>query len=106
MALLHVIPLFNGLITTTTGTGVNVYTVPAGDRVVVRDLTFRNVSSTTGYSLLVYVDTILVYSYSLAASESHEYKPWWVLGPGQKLWLRVGNVTGVNVIVSGSLYTI
>jgi len=106
MALLHVIQFFVGAVTTTGSPGTLAYTVPAGDRIVLRDFTFRNLSSSASYSLLVYIDSTLIYSYTLATSESHEWKPWIVMSPGQKLYLRVGNSTGVDVVVSGSLYTI
>lgn len=106
MALLHVIDLFQGTYIVTTGTGTLVYTVPAGHRIVLRNLTMRNVSSTTGYSLLAYASGVLFYSKSLVASESFDKDLWVVLGPGSTLSMRVGNATGINVLGSGSIYTI
>lgn len=106
MALLHVIELWKALEVLTTGTGTVRYTVPAGKRVVLRNVSMRNVSSTTGYSLLIYMSGLLVYSKSLAASESFDKDFWIVLGPGETISTRVGNVTGINVTGSGSIYTI
>jgi hypothetical protein len=106
VAELHVYQLWVGNVTTTTGTGQTVYTVPAGKRVVIRNVRFRNLSGAGSFSLLLYVNGVLIFSELLAASASAAEDFWTVLHPGDVLSLRSGTATGISTAVSGSIYTI
>jgi hypothetical protein len=102
--------IYHGNITSVNPAVTNVYTVPAGDRIVVRDITVQNLSDTVANSFYVYVAGTWVWQVVLGTSSSStgkaEIKPWWVMTPGQVLALAVSHSSGVGVVVSGSLYTI
>lgn len=109
MALLHATHLYEGNITTTSGTQV-LYTVPAGYRVIIRSVILRNAAGSTNSVNILVDSTWAAYFVSLpaggTAGSSNEWRPWLVLGPGQTIGGRVSVATGCNCIISGSIYTI
>lgn len=109
MALLHVLQLANAKVINTS-THQILYTVPAGDRVVLRSITMQNLASVAQGCIIYLPDPAQILFHSLGAKNSgtdtFEWRPWIVLGPGQSIGATVGNTTGVNVVLSGSLYTI
>lgn len=110
MALLHVTPLFNGNVTSVNPSLTNLYTVPAGDRVVVRQVLVRNLTAGTGETFYLYVDSTLVASLVATSGGSAGgtvlFQPWIVLGPGQVLKGAASVAAGFGVNVGGSIYTI
>lgn len=109
-ALLHVTPLWNGNVTSVNPAKTALYTVPAGDRVVVRQVLVRNLDASTGRSFFIYVDTTIVATLVATSGGSAGgtvlFQPWIVLGPGQVLNGASQVATGFGVNVGGSLYTI
>lgn len=109
MALLHVKQLYKGTITST-GAGVVMYVVPAGFRVVVRSIVFRNNASVSNVVRVSVLGTVQVFTTTLGAvgttTASYEWRPWLVLEPDDDIRMNVGNSGGVGVVVSGSLYFI
>jgi hypothetical protein len=106
MALLHLKNLYTGIVTTTTAPGQTIFTVPAGQRWVLREADYRNLSSAGSFSFFIYVDSVLVYTDLLAASASGQWTGNLVLNPGQVLSFRSGTATGMGTTASGTVYTI
>lgn len=110
MALLHCVQLFTGNITTVNPTKTTCYTVPAGDRIILRSVAVRNLSGAVAMTAYVWVNGVLVRSLICAvggsAGDSQEWRPWVVATPGQTIQMAVSAAAGVGAVVSGSLYTI
>lgn len=110
MALLHVLQFYAANVTTVNPTFTTAYTVPAGDRIVLRSIAVRNLNGAAGVTVYVKVAGVLVKSIVLTtggtSGDSSEWRPWIVATPGQTIQLAVSGATGVGAVVSGSLYTI
>lgn len=91
-------------------TFVTAYTVPAGDRIVLRSIAVRNLNGSGGVTWYVRLAGVVVFTGVLASGGtsggSAEWRPWIVMTPGQKIELAVSATPGVGAVVSGSLYTI
>lgn len=86
------------------------YTVPAGKRLVMRNVIGRNNHIATN-TLYIYKGSVMLRSFNALAARStagdwQEWDSWVVFAPGDTLELAVSNAGGVYVTVSGSLYTI
>jgi hypothetical protein len=110
MALLHVTQLARQNVTTVNPVFTTIYTVPAGDRIVLRSIAVRNLSGSAGVTWYVEIDTVVVFTNVLGVGSvnagSYEWRPWIVLGPGQLLKVAVNAAAGIGLVASGSLYTI
>jgi hypothetical protein len=110
VALLHVMQFYAANVTTVNPTRTTCYTVPAGDRIVVRSFAVRNLSGTAGMTVYIWINGVVVHTIFLTtggtAGDSSEWRPWLVLTPGQTIQMAVSAAAGVGAIVSGSLYTI
>jgi hypothetical protein len=97
-------------VTTVNPTFTTAYTVPAGDRIVLRSIAARNLAGGAGVTYYVKINGVLAYTFVLGnggtSSGSNEWRPWIVLTPAQKIEIAVSAAAGIGVIVSGSLYTI
>lgn len=109
MALLHATQLANAKVTTTS-TRTALYTVPAGMRIILRSVAIENLASVAQGFILYLPDPSQIWFKSVGAhnsgTDNFEWRPWIVATPGQVISAQVGNATGVQVIVSGSIYTI
>jgi hypothetical protein len=110
MALLHATQLASAAVTNTVAPGTLLYTVPAGDRIILRSVAVRNLWGGGGNRVFIYVNGIVLWDPLLnagqTAGDSQEWRPWIVATPGQTIRAQVSNANGVNVLVSGSIYTI
>jgi len=110
MALLHATQLFTGTIVVLTNPGTTLYTVPAGNRIIVRSVAVRNLWGGGVNRFFFKVNGTIVWDPNLNAGgtsgDSQEFRPWIVATPGQLLQALVTNANGVGVVVSGSIYTI
>jgi hypothetical protein len=110
MALLHVTQLFTGNVVTANPTFTNVYTVPAGDRVVLRNLQARNLNGGASQTIYVELNAILIFTALLTSGGSSggsiSQNFWVVMNPADVLKIAASTTTGFGVVVSGSLYTI
>lgn len=101
---------FTGNVTTVNPTRTTCYTVPAGDRIILRDVAVRNLSGSVSMSVYIWVNGVLVRtlicSVGGVAGDSQEWKPWIVATPGQTIQAAVSAAAGVGCVISGSLYTI
>jgi len=102
--------LFTGNVTTVNPSKTTCYTVPAGDRIVLRSVAVRNLSGSVANSCYVFVNGTLVRTINLgiggSSTDSFEWRPWIVATPAQLVQLAVSNAAGVGAVLSGSLYTI
>jgi hypothetical protein len=110
VAELHAIQLYQGNVVSVNPTRTNLYTVPAGRRIIVRSVASRNLNGGSSQAFYVYVNATVVYTV-LATSGgssggSNEFRPWLVLGPGDILGAAAATSTGFGVVASGSTYTI
>jgi hypothetical protein len=109
MALLHVTQLYAGLVTHL-GSPLALYTVPAGYRVVLRDVELTNHASVAQGCDIAAPMPVLARTQSLGSSSSSSasftWSPWIVLGPGDQIGADVGNSGGVYMVFSGSIYFI
>lgn len=109
MALLHAIQMFVGSITTVNPTLTTVYTVPAGFRVILREVTVRN-KATVAANALLSVNTTIVRTFVMgagsSATDSAEARFWIVLAPGDTVKLTGTQAAGFGTCVSGSIYSI
>jgi hypothetical protein len=109
MALLHVMQFAKQTVTAVSPSFATLYTVPAGDRIVVRSAVVRNLALTT-QQFSLYVDGIVVKTWNLpsggGSTGSDEWRPWMVCTPGQVIQARAATASGFNIVLSGSLYTI
>jgi hypothetical protein len=110
LALLHATQFAALKVITVNPTLTTAYTVPAGDRIILRSVAMRNLLTTGTLTAYVYLAGLLIESHILAAGgaagSDFEWRPWIVMTPGQLVQLAVSNATGADMIVSGSLYTI
>jgi hypothetical protein len=110
MALLHATQLFTGNVVTVNPSFTTCYTVPAGDRIILRSVAVRNLSGSVGLSVYVKVAGTLVWSKALTvggtAGDNAEWRPWVVATPAQLVQVAVSNAAGVGCVISGSIYTI
>lgn len=108
MALLHVMQFYAGTISSTTAT--NLYTVPAGDRIVLRTVSVQNQSSSAVVFTLALSGgpTIVLISTNPegTSGDNFQWRPWIVLPAGAVLQGKVLTAHAVGVILSGSIYTI
>jgi hypothetical protein len=95
---------------TTTASETTLYTVPAGDRIILRSVVMQNMASSAQGCLIYLPGGFQVFFHQLGAhnsgTDSFEWRPWIVATPGQTITAKVGNATGVDVLLSGSIYTI
>lgn len=86
------------------------YTVPAGDRIILRSIAARNLSGSAGVTWYVYIGSTIIFTNVLttggSAGGSFEWRPWVVLGPTQTIEMAVSAAAGISCVVSGSIYTI
>lgn len=110
MALLHVAKLFTGNVASVYPVKTVAYTVPAGFRIVLRSVAFRNLSGGVGVQAYVLIDGFFVWTAILTAGStsggSQEWRPWVVAEAGSQVQLAVSATPGVGCAVSGSLYFI
>jgi hypothetical protein len=106
VALLHASQFYLGLVTTVLPTKTLAYTVPTGKRIIVRSIAVRNNSGSVTTSAYFFTTDILIWSVPLAGGGNAEFRPWLVLGPGDTLKAAVSVSSGVNFLMSGSLYDI
>jgi hypothetical protein len=110
MALLHVMQFAAQNVTSVNPTYTTLYTVPAGDRIVIRSVQVRNLSGTAAMTAYLRVNTFLIDSLVMTvggtAGSSVEHRPWWVCAPGDVISMAASVATGYGLILSGSLYTI
>jgi hypothetical protein len=101
--------LYNGFVNTALP-GTTIYTVPAGFRVVLRTILWRNQAATTNLVYLRLNNTLTIFSLNLGASGASGGSPqsdfWVVLQPGHTLQLATTAAAGFNAVVSGSIYSI
>ena len=109
MALLHATQFYSG----TVGDLLlhTLYTVPAGNRIIVRDVTFQNAGTVASDCQFRVGGVGTIRHTNLAAygsaSDHDEYKLWLVLPPAATIQFQRVTGNGVCVItVSGSIYTI
>ena len=107
MALLHLTPLFQGNVTA--GAVRTIYTVPAGDRVNLRNVVMSNRSAAAQTVTLSLNGQYIVAWFGLAAagggSSSATWSGWLVLAPGTTITFNV-QTGSCDVLCSGSIYTI
>jgi hypothetical protein len=106
MALLHVTQFFVGSVTSVSPTYTTLYTVPAGHRIVLRNIQLHNQDGTTARLFYLKVGGTLVYNPSVSAGGNSAVSLWIVLGPGQTIQTAGSNAAGFGLVVSGSDYTI
>lgn len=110
MALLHVDSLFIGNVTSIYPATTTVFTVPAGDRIVLRSIAVRNLAGSSSVAVYVTVDGIFVWTANLTGASGPggmaEWRPWLVAGPGSVIRMAVNVAPGVGAAVSGSIYFI
>lgn len=110
MTLLHATQLFVGNVITANPTFTTCYTVPAGDRIILRSIAYRNLNGSTVQSLYVKIGGTVVWTAAVAAggtsAGSGEWRPWIVCPPGQTIQLAASTTTGFGILISGSIYTI
>lgn len=106
MALLHAYNFYTGLITSVLPAVSTAYTVPAGKRIIVRQVEWRNNSGSIAHVAYFRNTGILLHSASLAAGGNAAWSTWLVMMPGDTIQLACSNAVGVNVSVSGSIYDI
>jgi hypothetical protein len=79
-------------------------------RIIMRSVAIQNLASAAAGFELFLPDPSQIYFKNLGAhsggSDSFEWRPWIVATPGQVISALVGNATGMNVVISGSIYTI
>jgi hypothetical protein len=101
---------FAGNVVSVNPTRTLCYTVPAGDRIVIRSVAVRNLSGTSATTAILWVANTLVWTHSLGvggtSTDSFEFRPWIVATPGQLIQMAASNSTGFGCVISGSLYTI
>jgi hypothetical protein len=109
VALLHATQLYSGTITSTAPVYPTLFTVPAGERYIVRSAVMRNLLAANQQIVLI-ANGLAVFTIVLtsggAAGGSFEWTPWLVMTPGQTMQAHGASATGFNLIVSGSHYTI
>lgn len=110
VALLHALNLFLGNVASVYPATTTVYTVPAGDRIILRSVAVRNLSGSVGVQVYVLVDGIFVWTGILTPGStsggSQEWRPWVVVGPGSVIKMAVSATPGAGAAASGSIYTI
>jgi len=110
VALLHATQLASAVVTNVTSPGTTLYTVPAGDRVIVRSIQMRNLWGGGANRCFIRINGLVLADPNLAtgqtSGDSLELRPWWVMTPGQLIQVLVSNAAGINVLISGSIYTI
>lgn len=106
MSLLHAYNFYTGLITAVLPAVTNAYTVPAGKRIIVRQVEWRNNSGAVAIVAYFRNSGILLHSVSLAAGGNGAWSTWLVMMPGDVIQLACNNAVGANVSVSGSIYNI
>jgi hypothetical protein len=110
MALLHATQLFAGNVTSVNPTFTTAYTVPAGNRIILRSIAVRNLSGAAGVTWYVKVNGVVVFTNVLGigslSTGSFEWRPWIVATPAQTIQLAVSAAAGIGALVSGSIYTI
>jgi len=105
VALLHVTQFFQGDVTASSITPNVVYTVPTGDRIVIRYVHAHNHDGGAAHQLIIRFGGLAVRSTSVPAGGDFEWFPWYVLNAGQQIDLRfVATGGGAAVEVAGSLY--
>lgn len=101
---------FAGSVTSVNPTRTTLYTVPAGDRIVIRNLAARNLNGSSATTVILWVANALVFTVSLTtggtAGDHISQNLWIVATPGQTIQMAASNSTGFGIVVSGSLYTI
>lgn len=91
------------------GATVTLFTVPAGQRMVLRSVTMRNLSTSSGTGWVVFNGSgMFIKPLTPAGTDgaSFEYRPWVVFGPGATLGISAGSGIAVFMVASGSIYTI
>jgi hypothetical protein len=110
MALLHVMQFAAQNVTTVNPTFTTLYTVPAGDRIVIRSVQVRNLSGSVAMTAYLRVNTVLIDTLVMTAGGTAggqvEHRPWWVCAPGDVISMAASSAAGFGLILSGSLYTI
>lgn len=108
MAALRAFQLGSGVVTGTSVT--NIYTVPSGKKVILKDLTLQEVSGTAcqvnvrlGAFGTWFVVNLSAYP---AGASYHDQKLWVVLEPGNVFQLQRTNSGQITYTASGSLMTI
>lgn len=111
MAQLRATQFFIGNVTTVAPVNTNVYTVPAGHRIILKSIAVRNLNPSAGVTWFVVIDSTLVFTNllgpgSTSSSGSFEWRPWIVIGPGSVLKLTCSASTGIGCVVSGAYHYI
>lgn len=104
--LLHATQLYLGVITSVDPTKTLTYTVPSGDRVILRSVAVRNGSGSTAVQTYIYLNTVRIWSTALAGGGNFEWRPWLVLNPGDQINASVSAAAGASFAISGSVYYI
>jgi len=109
MALLHAKPLYKGRVTAV-GAWTDLYTVPSGDRVILRNLVGRaegNSSNVDAYFRISGQQFVhLVLTPDGTAGNNYDLTEWLVMDQNDVLSVYQTGTNGLWVIASGSLYTI
>lgn len=104
MALLHATQFYNGR-PTADGAQHTLYTVPSGDRIILRDINLQEAGGGAPY-IIFYVNGYRILTSFLTAHLHSDNRFWLVVGPGQTISCLVQSGFSVDVTISGSLYTI
>lgn len=110
MALLHVTPLYHGLVTSVNPAMTTAFTVPAGYRYKLADILVRNQWTGGANHAYLFMDgttlATLFPGSGGSGTDTIDFQTAVVFGPGQTCKVAVSNGTGVWFTLSGYLYTI
>ena len=89
----------------TSSTGLVVYTVPAGHRIIIRSINLYNESGSTNGVTVARDSVATMWSGTLAAAPGGRIniQPWIVLDAGQSIKVFTTAARACSVIISGSL---